>query len=57
VDSHQPEARETALLVAASAGHVQLVQLLLTAGAAVNARNVERETALLLVIFKALKDE
>lgn len=56
VDSHQPEARETALMAAASAGHVHLVQFLLTAGAAVNARNVQRETALLRATMKGHVD-
>jgi ankyrin repeat protein len=56
VDSHQPEAGETALMVAASAGHVQLVHFLLTAGAAVNARNVQRETALLQATMKGHVD-
>jgi hypothetical protein len=56
VDSHQPEARETALMAAASAGHVQLVHFLLTAGAAVNARDVGRETALLRATMKGHVD-
>jgi ankyrin repeat protein len=43
-------------MVAASAGHVQLVHFLLTAGAAVNARDVGRETALLRATMKGHVD-
>lgn len=56
VDSHQPESRETALMVAASGGQLQMVRFLLEAGAVVNARTVGRETALMRATMKGHVD-